>query len=135
MRVLVVDDDAVCRLLIKSLMEKYCSVFDVDVVIDGQQAVEQYKDAYFSGAPYDLICLDCHMTRMHGPETARSIRSFEDENGVAPCSIFVVSVDDDCMRYFSESGVEIKNIRYFCKPMNFADFILGCRTICNGSRT
>jgi two-component system, chemotaxis family, protein-glutamate methylesterase/glutaminase len=69
-RVLVVDDSAVMRKLIPSLLEKYCDIEVVATAIDGDFAlhkIEQLKP--------DVVTLDLDMPRMDGLTTLRHIIS------------------------------------------------------------
>src|SRR5215217_3893703 len=67
-RVLVVDDSAVMRKLIPSILEKYCDIEVVATAIDGDFAlnkIEQLKP--------DVVTLDLDMPRMDGLTTLRHI--------------------------------------------------------------
>lgn len=66
-RVLLVDDDAVNRLLGKTILEEFNC--DIDVAIDGKEAIEKVKSNN-----YDIILLDLHMPDMSGFDVATSLR-------------------------------------------------------------
>ena len=50
---------------------------DVDVVSNGQEAVELYKNN-----SYDFIFMDCHMPVMDGYQATKIIREIEKENNI-----------------------------------------------------
>jgi two-component system, chemotaxis family, chemotaxis protein CheY len=63
MRCLIVEDDFVGR----KLMQKYLSDYgECDVAVDGEEAVEAFRQAVENETPYDLICLDIMMPNMNG---------------------------------------------------------------------
>jgi len=69
-RVLLVDDNAVNRMIAGELLED--AGMAVDVALSGQQAVEAVKRA-----SYDLVLMDIQMSEMDGYETTRQIRKLD----------------------------------------------------------
>lgn len=67
MKVLVVDDDATNRLVLKGLLEK--EDHDVMLAVNGVEAIQQYEN----GSP-DLILMDVMMPEMDGYEATREIK-------------------------------------------------------------
>ena len=59
---------------------------DVDVVVDGQEAVHAFSLALDESRPYELVMLDIMMPRMDGHEALRLIRGEEKSRGVLPAS-------------------------------------------------
>ena len=84
LRVLVVDDHPINRLVCKELLQLLgCSV---DTAEDGEQALEATR-----AKPYDLICLDRHMPGMHGDDVLARLPADQfvvawstDSDGVPP---------------------------------------------------
>jgi len=74
MKSLIVEDDFVCRQIMKDILKKYG---DCDVVVDGEEAVQAFRLAWEDNEPYDLICMDIMMPRMDGKEALKLIREFE----------------------------------------------------------
>lgn len=68
LRILLADDSAVARIFAARLLE--FSGHDVDLVTDGQQAVDAAR-----GAAYDLILMDVHMPVMDGIQAAIALRA------------------------------------------------------------
>jgi len=74
-RALVVDDEAVNRLLAGRLLEGLgCQV---EEAVDGQQALDR-----FQVGRYDLILMDLQMPVMDGYQASRQIRRLEQEQGI-----------------------------------------------------
>jgi len=80
-RILVVEDDFGSRRMMQKLLEEYG---EVDVVVDGEEAVQAFNIAKSENKPYDVIFLDIMMPRMDGQEALRQIRQLERESAVDP---------------------------------------------------
>ena len=76
MHSLVVDDDLVCRRVLKAFLARYG---DCDTVVNGQEAVDSFVQAHASKQPYDLICLDIMMPVLDGQDALQLIRRREQE--------------------------------------------------------
>ncbi len=79
MKILLAEDDFVTRKFMSGLLSKYG---EVDVTVDGMEAVEAYMLALEDGEPYDLVCLDIMMPVMDGYQALMGIRSLEKDNHV-----------------------------------------------------
>ena len=79
MKILIVDDDFTCRLLMKELLKNYGQSH---VAVDGREAVEAVRQAIDADSPYNLICLDIMMPEMDGQEVLRIIRKQEESRGI-----------------------------------------------------
>ncbi len=86
--VLVAEDNEVNALLVHVALTK--AGFDVEIVGDGQKAVERACDA---GARYDVVLMDLHMPVMDGPDAIRHIRRHEEEKGLPSRPIFALTAD------------------------------------------
>ena len=78
MRILIVDDDYVSRLKLKSLLSRYG---DCDAVPDGELALKMFTVAHDESVPYDLITMDIDMPKMWGQEVVKKIREWEANYG------------------------------------------------------
>lgn len=83
-RVLLVDDNAINREVLKALLEPI--QLTIEEAADGQQAV-----ARAAGRPYDLILMDSHMPVMSGEEAVHIIREMDGPNQATP--IIAVTAD------------------------------------------
>lgn len=72
LRVLVAEDNAVNRMVIKGLLSKLNIA--PELVENGLLAFERVRMA---AQPYDVVLMDCEMPEMDGFEATRSIREFE----------------------------------------------------------
>ncbi|MCK5564750.1 MAG: response regulator [Planctomycetes bacterium] len=100
LRVLVIDDDTVCRTRLKSILNEF---FDVSFAEDGQAGLEEYIKTAEGGEPYDLITLDINMPRMNGHETLAAIRQYEEDHGVSGLDgikIVMTTSEDDSKQIF-----------------------------------
>lgn len=74
MKILVVEDDFGSRRVMQKMLEIYG---DVDVVVDGVEAIEAFNLSWEEYKPYDLIFMDIMMPKMDGQEALRIIRETE----------------------------------------------------------
>jgi two-component system, chemotaxis family, chemotaxis protein CheY len=74
MRFLVVDDDFACRRLMYKFLLNYG---EVDITIDGMEAVDAFNMALDEGKPYDAVFLDVMMPNLDGKKTLKMIRDIE----------------------------------------------------------
>ena len=83
-RVLLVDDNAINREVLKALLEPIR--LTIEEAADGQQAVTRA-----ASRPYDLILMDSHMPVMSGEEAVHIIREMDGVNQATP--IIAVTAD------------------------------------------
>ncbi len=74
MRILVVDDEYVSRMKLKSLLSLQGQTEATDC---GENALRMIKEAHEQGRPFDLITLDIDMPGMTGTELLQKIRRWE----------------------------------------------------------
>ena len=94
MKVLIVDDEFVNRLLLKSVMTSYGSVVEA---VDGMEAVQFFGDALGKNKPFNLVFLDIMMPNMDGHKALVAMRKLEREYKVSAkkeaAIIMVTSLD------------------------------------------
>ena len=79
MKCLIVEDDFAAR----KLLQRYLSDHgECDIAVDGNEAVEAFRQATDEEWPYDLICLDIMMPNMDGHEALKAIRQIESDHGI-----------------------------------------------------
>ncbi len=82
-RILVAEDDFGSRKMMQKLLAEYG---EVDVVVDGQEAIHAFSLASDEGKSYNLVMLDIMMPRIDGHEALKRIRRDEKDRGVSPAS-------------------------------------------------
>ncbi len=114
-RFLIVDDDPICRELLRVMLARHGRC---DLAVDGREAVEAVRLALEDGRPYDLICLDIMMPGLSGHETLLAVRQIEEDRGRTGSDgvrvIMTTALCDSkhCIRAFRE-GCE----SYLTKPI------------------
>ncbi|KAJ7032423.1 hypothetical protein C8F04DRAFT_959067 [Mycena alexandri] len=111
LRVLVVDDDAVTRVLSSKLLKKLGCV--VHTAKDGQECVDMMLGA--DPNTYDLVCLDNFMPVMTGEEAVKQIRAHDRDEFIVGCTGNALTEDQDSYR---EAGAD----EVMVKPVMIHDF-------------
>jgi len=79
LRILLVEDDFACRLLLQTFLSRYGQCH---IAVNGEEAVDAFRIALDCGQPYDLICMDIMMPVMDGREAVRQVRALEESQGI-----------------------------------------------------
>lgn len=79
MKILIAEDDLASRRFLSKFLAQYG---EVDLVVDGLEALDAYLMAIKETVPYDLICLDIMMPKVDGIKVLKAIRDFETKQGV-----------------------------------------------------
>lgn len=87
-KILVVDDLEVNRLLLEKMLS---DVGEVDFATNGADGVQIVEEALLREDPYHLICLDITMPVMNGLEALHTIRAAEVRHGADRSTIFMVT--------------------------------------------
>jgi chemotaxis protein histidine kinase CheA len=82
LRVLLVEDDFACRLLLQTFLSRYG---ECHVAVNGCEAVAAFRAALDQGRSYNLVCMDIMMPEMNGREAVRQIRTLEEVKEVFLC--------------------------------------------------
>lgn len=80
MRILVAEDDRISRTFLQKFMSQYG---EVDVAVDGMEAVDLYMDSIKTQNSYDLLCLDIMMPKVDGLKVLKVIRQLEAQKKVS----------------------------------------------------
>jgi len=114
LRVLVAEDNAVNRMVIKGLLGKLNIV--PALVENGLEALNAVKE---TEKPYDLVLMDCEMPEMDGFDATRNIREYEKSNGLPATSI--VALTAHAMQEHREAVYAVGMNHYLCKPVTMND--------------
>ena len=81
MRALIAEDEFLGRKVLANFLN---TLFEVDVAVNGLEAVIAFNLAHDEGKPYDLILMDIMMPEMDGLQALAKIRATEYERGLRP---------------------------------------------------
>ncbi len=126
-RFLIVDDDRVCRELMRSMLEPYgqCTF-----AYDGSEAIDAVRLSLEDKTPYDLITLDIMMPGTSGHDALKAIRCLEAEHGITGADsvnvVMTTALRDSkhCLQSFKE-GCEC----YVTKPVSETELIEKVRSL------
>jgi two-component system chemotaxis response regulator CheY len=94
-RVLLVEDDFVSRLMLQTFLSRYG---ECHIAVNGKEAVEAFRLALERGQKYDLVCMDIMMPEMDGREAVRQVRALEEAHGILSSSgakiVMTTAVED-----------------------------------------
>jgi two-component system chemotaxis response regulator CheY len=95
MRVLVVEDDFTSRKILQKILGPFG---EVDIAVNGLEALQAFNQSLDDDNPYDLICMDIMMPEMDGQTALKKIRAIEKERGVLPAKeakvVMTTALDD-----------------------------------------
>ena len=114
-KILVVDDQAVNRVIVKEMLSRYGVI--VDEAEDGNDAIRKIESA---DDRYDIILMDVQMPVMNGYEATKRIREMEDLSK-ASSPIFAMTADafaDDKVKA-QESGMN----EHIAKPIDIRNTV------------
>lgn len=128
MRCLIVEDDFISRKIMRELLAPH---FDIEVAVDGEEAVTAFKLAYEAKKTYDLICMDIMMPKMNGSEALKIIREIEKEIGVPAnleVKVIMTTALDDPKTVF-DVYYNIGATAYIVKPISKAKLMRELRAL------
>ncbi len=111
-RILLVEDNAVNRFLVESLLRK--AGYRVDCAVDGAQAIEAAR-----ATPYDLILMDAQMPHMDGIQATQRLRELEERYTRVP----VIAITANAMPGARETYLDAGMNDYVSKPIDPEQFL------------
>jgi len=115
-KVLIAEDDLASRRFLSKFLSQYG---EVDLVVDGLEALDAYLMAIKEKAPYDLICLDIMMPKVDGVKVLKAIRDFEHKQGVeAEQRVKVIMTTALAETNYVNQAFEIGCEAYAAKPID-----------------
>ena len=116
MRILIAEDDLASRRFLSKFLAQYG---EVDLVVDGIEALEAYLMAFKEKVPYNLICLDIMMPKVDGVKVLKAIRDFETKQGVvSEQRVKVIVTTALAETDFVKQAFEIGCEAYAAKPID-----------------
>ena len=120
LKILLAEDDFATRKFMLKFLEKYG---EVDVTVDGMEAVDAFLMSLEDEEPYDLVCLDVMMPVMDGYQALMGIRNIEKQRNIAQEDMVKVIMttalnDERNVKKAFELGCTV----YSGKPLNVDKF-------------
>ena len=128
MKCLIVEDDFISRRILRELLNPH---FEIEIAVDGEEAITAFKLAHQAKSPFDLICMDIMMPKMAGREALRLIRQLEKELEVPPnleTKIVMTTALDDPKTVF-DSFYQDGATAYLVKPISKQKLIRELRAL------
>ena len=112
LKILLVEDSQVNRMIALALMQKLD--YTVDVAVDGIKAVEAVRQT-----SYDIILMDCEMPGLNGCEATHKIREYELATQAKPAYIIAMTAHwgEEARRACLLAGMN----DFLSKPMNVSE--------------
>ncbi len=92
MRILIVDDEVVSLMKLKTLLASYG---ECDTAASGPQAMEMFKKSHEEHKPYSLVTMDINMPGINGRDVVALIREWEENRQLPKTKIVMVTVMGD----------------------------------------
>lgn len=115
-KILLADDDAEDRDIIREAMETVNAKDLMCFVENGEQALDTLTRSYNAASPPCLIVLDLNMPKMNGTETLRRLKSDERFRNI-PVIIFSTSINN----FEKEKCMQLGADSYITKPVSYAE--------------
>ncbi len=79
MKILIAEDDLISRKVMKKFVEDYG---EYDIVVNGSEAIEMFKQSLEEEEPYNIIFLDVMMPEIDGFNVLKRVREIEEEYNI-----------------------------------------------------
>lgn len=116
MRILIAEDDYVSRKFLYKFMSQFG---EVDITVDGMEAIEVFLMALEEKHYYNLVCLDIMMPEVDGIKALKTIRKLEEERDVPEdkrCKIVMTTALNDPKGIFET--FDLGSEAYAVKPID-----------------
>lgn len=87
MKILIAEDDFASRNFLQFFLKKYG---EVDIAVNGAEALEAFQAALGEKKPYRLVFMDIMMPEKDGLQASSEIRALEREHGTAPADEAII---------------------------------------------
>ena len=118
--IVVAEDDADDRFLIKIAFAEIFPVLDLRFVCNGEELLLFLSDTIKNSSPTlpDLIILDLNMPKMGGHQALMEIKKQSELNAI-PIAVLSTSVEENDIEFCKKYGVE----SFYTKPDNFESLV------------
>lgn len=116
MRILIAEDDYVSRKFLYKFMSQFG---EVDITVDGMEAIEVFLMALEDKHYYNLVCLDIMMPEVDGIKALKTIRKLEEERDVPEdkkCKVVMTTALNDPKGIFET--FDLGSEAYAVKPID-----------------
>lgn len=114
MKALIAEDEFLGRKLLSNFL---APLFDIDIVVNGQEAFEAFKLAINENKHYDLVLMDIMMPKMDGLTALERIRELERANNVVKKSIVIMTTALSDPKTVIRSFHDVEASAYIVKPI------------------
>jgi len=114
MRALIVEDEFLSRKILKSFL---MTLFEVEIVVNGREAIEAFKLAHRENQPYGLILMDIMMPEVDGIEALKQIRKLEADEDLRPRVKVIMTTALDDPQTVMRSFYDGEASAYIVKPV------------------
>lgn len=114
MKALIVEDEFTSREVLKRILSP---LFEVDIAVNGEEAVQAFTLAHDHGHPYGLILMDIMMPVVDGMTALATIREMEQARRLPPVNVLMTTALNDpktVIRSFHEGQAT----GYLVKPVD-----------------
>jgi two-component system, chemotaxis family, chemotaxis protein CheY len=127
-KILIVEDDFTSRRILREFLKPYG---EIEIAVDGEEAITAFNLAHEAKQPYELICMDIMMPKMDGREALRQIRQREKGLEVPPnleVKIIMTTALDDPKTVFG-AFYDDGATSYLVKPISRQKLVRELRTL------
>ena len=126
-RILLVEDNEINRMVALNMLEQLH--IQVEVAVNGQEALNQWQQTQQAGLRYDLIFMDIQMPELDGLEATRAIRRYEAALSQAEHTP-IVAVTANAMRGDAQNCYNAGMDDYLAKPFGIEQIGLFIEKYC-----
>ena len=115
-RVLIVDDFALARLLVRNALAPF-KIGVIDTASDGEEALAKIQNSVGEGQPFSMVFSDISMPGMNGLQLLEACRSMPETKALHFMIITAQGEQKDAVAALSRGAAD-----YITKPFGAADF-------------
>jgi len=122
MRILLVEDVEISRMVTENILRQFSEVTFIDNAKNGFEAIKKTLDLYKKGKKYDVIFMDIIMPITSGYQALESIRKYEKDNYIEENNRSkIVILSSLNTKEEIENGLRMGANKVFIKPINYED--------------